>query len=81
MISSKVVNTYDYDAMLPADAGFIRKDQSITQKGYDWSYFGERSHLQFVMNDVAPTRKKLVDVQMKNSEKQSTTTVFLQQQH
>merc|ERR1712106_893391 len=32
------------------------------------------------MNDVASTKKKLIDVQMKNSEKQSTAMAFLQQQ-
>lgn len=79
-ISSKVVETSDYDAMLQADAGFVREAQALTREGSDWSYSGERSHLQAVMNDVASTRKKLVDVQMKNSEKQSTAMAFLQQQ-
>jgi len=79
-ISSKVVETSDYDAMLQADAGFVREAQALTREGSEWSYSGERSHLQSVMNDVASTRKKLVDVQMKNSEKQSTAMAFLQQQ-
>jgi len=78
--ASRVVETSDYDAMLQADALFTREAGSLTREGSDWSYAGERSHLQVIMNDVASTRKKLVDVQMKNSEKQSTAMAFLQQQ-
>jgi len=78
--ASKVVETSDYDAMLQADAMFTREAGEMTREGSDWSYAGERSHLQAIMNDVATTKKKLVDVQMKNSEKQSTAMAFLQQQ-
>jgi len=78
--STKVAETSDYDAMLRADSGFAREAGELTRDGSDWTYASERSHLQGVMNDVAATRKKLVDVQMKNSEKQSTAMAFLQQQ-
>lgn len=78
--ASKVVETSDYDAMLQADAMFTREAGALTRDGSDWSYAGERSHLQAIMNDVASTKKKLVDVQLKNSEKQSTAMAFLQQQ-
>ena len=66
--------------MLQADSRFVRDAAELTREGSDWSYAAERSHLQSVMNDVAATRKKLVDVQMKNSEKQSTAMAFFQQQ-
>jgi len=78
--STKVAETSDYDAMLRSDAAFAREAGELTRDGSDWTFASERSHLQSVMNDVAATRKKLVDVQMKNSEKQATAMAFLQQQ-
>jgi len=78
--ATKVSETSDYEAMLKSDSQFTREATQLTRVESDWSYASERSHLQSIMNDVAATRKKLVDVQMKSSEKQSTAMAFLQQQ-
>lgn len=74
-------DTSDYEAMLQADSYFIRlADASTRRESSDWEYASERGYLQSIMNDLASARKRLVDVQMKNSEKQSTAMAFLQQQ-
>jgi len=78
--ASKVSETSDYEAMLQADSQFTREATKLTRFESDWSFASERSHLQTIMNDVAASRKKIVDIQMKNSEKQSTAMAFLQQQ-
>jgi hypothetical protein len=78
--ASRVSETSDYDAMLQADAAFTSAAQSATREGSNWDFAAERTHLQSIMNDIASTRKKLMDVQMKSSEKQSTAMAFLQQQ-
>lgn len=78
--SSHVSETSDYEAMLNADSLFTTKAEESTREGSDWDYSAERSHLQDIMNDLARTHKKLMDVQMKSSEKMSTAMAFLQQQ-
>jgi hypothetical protein len=78
--ASSVSETSDYEAMLQADAAFTSAAQAATREGSNWDFAAERSHLQSIMNDIASTRKKLMDVQMKSSEKQSTAMAFLQQQ-
>jgi len=78
--ASRVSETSDYEAMLQSDSQFSSKAEEATREGSDWDYSAERSHLQSIMNDIASTRKKLMDVQMKSSEKQSTAMAFLQQQ-
>mmetsp|Transcript_13579 Transcript_13579/g.16487 ORF Transcript_13579/g.16487 Transcript_13579/m.16487 type:complete len:309 (-) Transcript_13579:228-1154(-) len=78
--ASRMTETSDYEAMLNADSQFASAAESSTREVSDWDYAGERSHLQSIMNDLASTKKKLMDVQMKNSEKQSTAMAFLQQQ-
>ncbi len=78
--ASRVSETSDYEAMLQSDSQFTTGAEASTRSGSDWDYSADRSHLQSVMNDIASTRKKLMDVQMKSSEKQSTAMSFLQQQ-
>jgi len=78
--ASRVSETSDYEAMLQSDSQFSSAAEEATREGSDWDYSGERSHLQSIMNDIPSTRKKLMDVQMKSSEKQSTAMAFLQQQ-
>ncbi len=78
--ASRVSETSDYEAMLQSDSQFTAAADDATREGSDWDYSAERSHLQSIMNDIASTRKKLMDVQMKSSEKQSTAMSFLQQQ-
>mmetsp|Transcript_22866 Transcript_22866/g.32239 ORF Transcript_22866/g.32239 Transcript_22866/m.32239 type:complete len:304 (-) Transcript_22866:99-1010(-) len=78
--SSRTSETSDYDAMLQSDSKFVADATDATREGSDWDYSSERSYLQSIMNDIASTRKKLIDVQMKSSEKQNTAMAFLQQQ-
>jgi hypothetical protein len=51
-----------------------------TRDGSDWVYSTERSYLRSIINDIASSRKKLVDSQIKVSEHQNTAMIFLQQQ-
>ena len=78
--NTRAAEASDYEAMLQADNQFTRDAEEATREGAGWDYAGERSYLQSVMNDVAQTRKKLIDVQMKAGEKQTTALQFLQQQ-
>lgn len=78
--ASRVSETSDYEAMLQSDSQFTTGAEEATRSGSDWDYSSDRSSLQSIMNDIASTRKKLMDVQMKSSEKQSTAMSFLQQQ-
>lgn len=78
--ASRVSETSDYEAMLQSDSQFTSAAEDATREGSDWDYSSERSHLQSVMNDIASTRKKLMDVKMKSSDQQSTAMSFLQQQ-
>lgn len=78
--ASRVSETSDYESMLQSDSQFTTGAEEATRSGSDWDYSSDRSSLQSIMNDIASTRKKLMDVQMKSSEKQSTAMSFLQQQ-
>mmetsp|Transcript_8909 Transcript_8909/g.13082 ORF Transcript_8909/g.13082 Transcript_8909/m.13082 type:complete len:304 (-) Transcript_8909:149-1060(-) len=78
--ASRVSETSDYEAMLQSDSQFSAAAEDSTRDGSDWDYSADRSNLQSIMNDIASSRKKLMDVQMKSSEKQSTAMAFLQQQ-
>eukprot|EP00560_Eucampia_antarctica_P002492 CAMPEP_0197835830 /NCGR_PEP_ID=MMETSP1437-20131217/27079_1 /TAXON_ID=49252 ORGANISM="Eucampia antarctica, Strain CCMP1452" /NCGR_SAMPLE_ID=MMETSP1437 /ASSEMBLY_ACC=CAM_ASM_001096 /LENGTH=303 /DNA_ID=CAMNT_0043441539 /DNA_START=48 /DNA_END=959 /DNA_ORIENTATION=- len=78
--ASRVTETSDYEAMLQSDGQFTREAEASTREGSDWSFSAERTHLQSIMNDIAQTRKKLIDVQLKHSEKYSTAMTFLQSQ-
>uniref|UniRef100_A0A6V2EIW0 Uncharacterized protein n=3 Tax=Ditylum brightwellii TaxID=49249 RepID=A0A6V2EIW0_9STRA len=78
--SSRSSESSDYEAMLQADSMFQREAEEATREGSDWDYATERSYLQSVMNDMAQTSKKLIDVQMKSANQQSTAMQYLQQQ-
>lgn len=78
--STKTSETSDYEAMLQADASFTAGATDLTRQEAEWTFASDRAHLQTIMNDIASTRKQLVDTQMRNSEKQSTAMAFLQQQ-
>lgn len=73
-------STSDYDAMLSADSAFVQQAEDATREGSDWDYSSERSHLQSIMNDMASTKKKILDVKIDSAEKQKTAMSFLQQQ-
>jgi len=72
--------TSDFEAMLKADSQFASEAEEATREGSDWDFAADRSQLQSILNDMASTQKKLMDVQIKSSEKQSTAMAFLQQQ-
>jgi hypothetical protein len=70
----------EYEAMLSADAQFLRDAEEATREGSDWDFTAERSFLQAVMNNVAESSKKAVDVQLSSSQQQQTAMQFLQSQ-
>eukprot|EP00970_Alexandrium_tamarense_P008217 scaffold1562_cov264-Alexandrium_tamarense.AAC.5 len=78
--ASKASDASDYEAMLAADAQFLRAAESSTRKASTWTYDAERSHLQTVMSEFAQTTKKLTETQVKSSQQQSTAMQFLQHQ-
>jgi hypothetical protein len=67
--------------MLQADAMFAREAEAATRReGVDWDYSSERSYLQAVMNNIAESGKKALDVQVKSAQQQQTAMQFLQSQ-
>lgn len=70
----------DYEAMLQSDSQFLHDATDATRDGSDWSYSSERSYLRSIMNDIASSRKKLIENQIKSSENQNIAMTFLQQQ-
>lgn len=78
--ASKTSDASDYEAMLAADALFLRNAEASTPPSSSWSYEGERSHLQSIMSEFASTTKKLTETQIKASQQQSTAMQFLQHQ-
>lgn len=78
--ASKASEASDYEAMLAADAQFLRSAEDSTRKSSSWTYEAERSALQSVMSDLASTSKKLSETQIKSSQQQSTAMQFLQHQ-
>jgi hypothetical protein len=70
----------EYEAMLSADSQFLRDAEEATREGSDWDFTAERSFLQAVMNNVAESSKKAVDVQLSSSQQQQTAMQFLQSQ-
>lgn len=78
--ASCINETSDYEAMLQTDSQFVHDAVEATRDGSDWVYSTERSYLRSIMNDIASSRKKLVDSQIKVSEHQNTAMTFLQQQ-
>jgi len=78
--ASKASEASDYEAMLAADAQFLRAAESATRGSSSWTYDAERSALQSVMSDFASTSKKLSETQVQSSQQQSTAMQFLQHQ-
>jgi len=78
--SARTSDASDYEAMIAADSQFTREAEDATREGSDWDYATERTHLQTVMNDMASSGKKLVDIQLKSAQQQSTAMQYLQQQ-
>ncbi len=73
----------EYEAMLQADSYFVRMAEGATRSettGEEWDYSGERTALQAVMNSLAASGKKAVDVQVQSAQQQQTAMQFLQQQ-
>lgn len=78
--ATKTSGSSEYEAMLQADSGFVREAEEATRDGSDWDFSNERSYLQSVMNSIAESGKKAMDVQMKSAQQQQTAMQFLQQQ-
>lgn len=78
--ASKTSGSSEYEAMLQADGQFTREAEDSTREGSDWDYAAERSYLQSVMNNIAESGKKAMDIQMKSAQQQQTAMQFLQQQ-
>jgi hypothetical protein len=78
--SAKTSGASEYEAMLQADGMFTREAEAATREGSDWDYTSERSYLQAVMNSIAESGKRALDVQMKSAQTQQTAMQFLQQQ-
>jgi len=78
--AAKSSGSSEYEAMLQADAQFAREAEESTRDGSDWDYTGERSFLQAVMNNIAESGKKAMDIQMKSAQQQQTAMSFLQSQ-
>lgn len=78
--ATKTSGSSDYEAMLQADSQFAREAEEATRVGSDWEYTSERAFLQAVMNNIAESGKKAVDIQMKSAQQQQTAMQFLQSQ-
>lgn len=76
----KTSDSGDYQAMLSADAQFLREAELSTPPSASWSYESERAHLQNVMGQFASIGKKVTDTQLASSQQQSTAMSFLQHQ-
>ena len=66
--------------MLQADSEFQKEAEAATRDGSSWEYTTERAFLQAVMNNIAESGKKAMDVQMKSAQQQQTAMSFLQSQ-
>lgn len=78
--AAKTSGASDYEAMLQADSQFLREAEDATREGSDWDYTAERSFLQAVMNNIAESGRKAMDVQMTSAQQQQTAMQFLQSQ-
>lgn len=81
--------TSEYEAMLQADAFFVREAESSTRDEVSsdasdadgsWDFSGERLALQSVMNRLAESGQKATDIQLKSAQQQQTAMQFLQSQ-
>jgi hypothetical protein len=78
--ATKASGAAEYEAMQQADRMFTRGAEDATREGSDWDYTSEKSYLQEVMNTVADSGKKAMEVQMKSAQQQQTAMQFLQSQ-
>jgi hypothetical protein len=81
--ASKTSGASEYEAMLQADAYFVRMAEDATRTettSEEWDYSSERTALQAVMNNLAASGKKVVDIQVQSAQQQQTAMQFLQQQ-
>jgi len=76
--------TSEYEAMLQADAYFVREAESSTRDEASadgaWDFSGERLALQSVMNRLAESGQTATEVQLKSAQQQQTAMQFLQSQ-
>lgn len=78
--ATKTSGASDYEAMLQADSQFVREADGSIREGSDWDYTAERAFLQSVMNNIAESSRKAMDVQMNSAQQQQTAMQFLQSQ-
>lgn len=78
--ATKTSSVSEYEAMLQADAAFVREAEASTRQGSDWDYSAERAFLQAVMNNIAESSRKATESQLTASQQQSTAMQFLQSQ-
>lgn len=78
--AAKASDASDYEAMLAADAQFLRGAEASTRGSSAWTYDAERAALQSVMSDFASASKKVSETQVQSSQQQSTAMQFLQHQ-
>lgn len=70
-----------YEAMLAADAEFVRRAEAATREGSDdWDWSQERSFLQAVMSLTADAGRKAQEVQLQAAQQQQTVMTFLNSQ-
>lgn len=82
--SSKTSGVSEYEAMLQADAYFVRLAEDSIPTGREdedgWDYGSERTALQNVMNQMAESGKRATQVELTASKQQQTAMQVLQQQ-
>jgi len=82
--------TSEYEAMLQADAYFVREAESSTRDEAaslsgdyvdgGWDFSSERIALQSVMNRLAESGNKATEIQLQSAQSQQTAMAFLQNQ-
>lgn len=70
--AAKASESSDYQSMVSADAFFTKEAEASTRQGADWDYATERAGLQATMNELAQRSRRLVDVQLKAAQQQSS---------
>jgi hypothetical protein len=78
--AAKLSGSSEYEAMLAADGQFSQGAEDSTREGSGWDYASERAYLQTVMNNIAESGKKVMDIQLKSAQQQQTAMQFLQSQ-
>jgi hypothetical protein len=70
-----------YEAMVQADAEFVRRATEAARDGSDdWDFYRERQFLQAVLNLAADATHKTNEVQLQAAAQQQTAMAFLQSQ-